>query len=74
MTALLFLSIAVIVSVVGTTFLWIRNRKPTTWDSGIDDFAREMKALEPRDQPVTRREVQPPRDWLGDDEHPLERH
>ena len=74
MTALLFLSIAVIVSVVGTTFLWIRNRKPTTWDSGIDDFAREMKALEPRDQPVIRRVVEPPRDWLGDDEQPLERH
>jgi hypothetical protein len=72
-TALLFLSIAVVVSVVGTTFLWLRHRKPTTWDSGINDFAREMKALEPRDQPTTRRVVNPPRDWLDDDEHPLNR-
>jgi hypothetical protein len=70
-TALLFLSIAVVVSVVGTLFLWLRNRKPTTWDSGISDFAREMKALEPRDQVEKRSVVRPPR--MGDDEHPLER-
>jgi hypothetical protein len=74
-TALLFLSIAVVVSVVGTTFLWLRNRKPTHWDSGINDFAKEMKALEPREQAATQRAVDPPRDWLDDDdEHPLERH
>jgi hypothetical protein len=51
----------------------LRNRKPTTWDAGISDFAREMKALEPRDQPGVSREVEPPRGWLGDDEQPLER-
>jgi hypothetical protein len=73
MTALLFLSIAVIVSVVGTTFLWLRNRKPANWDSGINDFAKEMKALEPRDQADPQRAVDPPRNWLDDDEHPLER-
>lgn len=73
MTALLFLSIAVVVSVVGTTFVWLRNRKPTNWDSGINDFAKEMKALEPRDQVATQRAVDPPRDWLDDNEQPLER-
>lgn len=73
MTALLFLSIAVVVSAVGTLLLWLRHRKPTTWDSGIHDFAREMKALEPRQRPVARRVVSPPRDWLDDDQRPLDR-
>jgi hypothetical protein len=46
-TALLFLSIAVVISVVGGFVLWIRNRNPTRWDSGISDFSREMRALAP---------------------------
>ena len=45
MTAILFLLIAVVISAVGMLVVWLRNRNPTRWDSGINDFAKEMEAL-----------------------------
>jgi hypothetical protein len=48
---LAFLLIAVVVSVIGTLVLWLRNRDTTTLDQGIDEFRREMNALSP-DKPV----------------------
>lgn len=59
MTALLFLAIAAVISVVGGVIVWILNRNPTHWDSGIHDFSREMKALSPERR--TRPEAVPPR-------------
>jgi hypothetical protein len=67
-TALIFLSIALVVSIVGSLALWLRNRQPTTWDSGISDFAREMKALEPREEGSNQRSVAPPRGYHADDD------
>jgi hypothetical protein len=52
---LAFLSIAVVVSVVGSLVLWVRNRDTTTLDQGIDAFQREMKALSPDKQTDDRR-------------------
>lgn len=40
-----FLLIAVVLSLVGSLLLWLRNRKPRTFETSIDDFQREMKAL-----------------------------
>lgn len=40
-----FLLVAVILSIVGSLLLWFQNRKPKTFESSIDDFQREMKAL-----------------------------
>jgi hypothetical protein len=46
-SALVFLVIAVGISCIGSFFLWVRNRKPRTLTSSIDDFRREMQALSP---------------------------
>jgi hypothetical protein len=55
--AVAFLMIAVVISVVGSTFLYLRSRTPSSLDSGIENFRREMQALAPRDEQV------PPRRW-----------
>jgi hypothetical protein len=52
-----FLMIAVVISVVGSLVLYLRSRTPTSLDSGIDNFRREMQALAPRDEEPT------PRRW-----------
>jgi hypothetical protein len=52
-----FLMIAVVISVVGSTILYLRSRTPSSLDSGIENFRREMQALAPRDEQV------PPRRW-----------
>jgi hypothetical protein len=51
-----FLMIAVVISVVGSLVLYLRSRTPSSLESGIDNFRREMQALAPRDEePATRR-------------------
>ena len=47
MNGLVFLSIAVVLSVVGSLVLWFRHRNPTSMNHGIDEFQREMRALAP---------------------------
>jgi len=56
-TAVAFLLIAVVISAVGLTVLYLRNRPPTSLDASIDTFRREMQALAPRDGEVR------PRHW-----------
>jgi hypothetical protein len=56
--AIAFLLIAVVISAVGFTVLYLRNRPPTSLDASIDNFRREMEALAPRDG-----EVRPRRWW-----------
>ncbi len=58
MAAVAFLLIAVVISAVGLTVLYVRNRPPTSLDASIDSFRREMEALAPRDG-----EVRPRRWW-----------
>lgn len=45
MSGVAFLLIAVGLSLVGTLIVWLRTRKPTSWDSGISEFSRNMDAL-----------------------------
>lgn len=49
MNALAFLLIVLVVSAIGSLFLWLRHRSPTTLESGIEAFQREMEALAPPD-------------------------
>jgi hypothetical protein len=49
MGALIFLALALLVSVVGCGILWWQHRTPNTVDSGIEAFRREMDALAPPD-------------------------
>lgn len=47
MSNLLYLGIALALSVGGIVLLWLRNRRPTSLESGIEDFRRELQALSP---------------------------
>jgi hypothetical protein len=47
MSAVVFLLIVVVVSAVGGLVLWIQHREPSTMESGLDAFQREMNALAP---------------------------
>lgn len=47
MSALAFLGIALLISLLGCVALWLRVRKPSSMDSHIRDFARELDALAP---------------------------
>ena len=45
MNNLAFLLVAIGVSIIGSVYLWLRNRKPQAFMSSIDTFQREMGAL-----------------------------
>jgi hypothetical protein len=55
MQAVLFLAIAVVVCIVGGLVLYVQHRQPSTLESGMDSFRREMDALAPpADDPAPR--------------------
>lgn len=58
MSNLLYLGLAVLLSVVGCVVLYLRNRKPTSLTHGIEEFQRELKALAPDRRPSDPREAQ----------------
>lgn len=49
MSAVAFLLIVLVVSTVGSLILWWQHRSPSTLESGIEAFQREMEALAPPD-------------------------
>ncbi|MBW3548326.1 MAG: hypothetical protein KY452_09375 [Actinobacteria bacterium] len=51
MSGLIFLIVALTLSVVGSVALWLRHREPTSVERSIDDFTREMHALAPPHRP-----------------------
>ncbi|MGQ0830974.1 MAG: hypothetical protein ACT4OV_04790 [Microthrixaceae bacterium] len=55
MSALGFLAIVVVVSAIGSFILWLQHRSPSTVESGIEAFQREMEALAPPEQQDPRR-------------------
>lgn len=59
MTSILFLLVALGLSVVGSAVFLLRHRKPTSLEHGIDSFSREMDALSP-DRSMPRRRSGPP--------------
>ena len=57
MNALIFLGIAVVLSLVGCGILWMRSRQPGSMEAHIRDFERELNALapgNPQDRPRQR--------------------
>jgi len=59
MTALAFLGVAVLISLVGCGVLYLRSRQPTSLESGIDAFKREMHALSPEQDLPPQRGARP---------------
>ena len=47
MSELLYLLIALSLSLLGSFILWYRHRKPRSVEAGIDEFSRELRALAP---------------------------
>ena len=47
MSELLYLGVALVLSVIGGTIIYVRNRKPTSLNAGIEEFQRELRALAP---------------------------
>jgi uncharacterized membrane protein YccC len=47
MTNLLYVGIAIGLSVLAILILWYRNRKPKSLEAGIEEFQRELRALAP---------------------------
>ncbi len=47
MDNLIYLLVALALSLVGSLVLWLRQRKPTSLEAGIDEFQRELRALAP---------------------------
>ena len=47
MENLVYLAAVIVASVIGGLVIFFRNRKPTSVESGIDAFHRELKALAP---------------------------
>jgi hypothetical protein len=60
-SALVFLGVAVAVSLIGIAIMALRARQPTSLESGIDAFKREMQALEPEDERRQRQAGRDPR-------------
>ncbi len=66
MNALVFLGIALVLSLAGCLVLWFRSRQPGSMEAHIRDFARELDALAPgsagdrvRGRPGNRNEPEP---------------
>jgi hypothetical protein len=47
MTNLVYLGIAVVLSMLGSLILWLRHRKPRSMEAHMQRFARELEALAP---------------------------
>ena len=47
MTNLVYLGIAVVLSLLGCLILWLRHRKPRSMEAHMQRFARELEALAP---------------------------
>lgn len=61
MKILLFVLLPILVVTAYAVFVWARNRQPSSVESGVDAFRREMSALSPDAAPVQRRPERPER-------------
>jgi uncharacterized alpha-E superfamily protein len=51
MSNLVYLGMAVVLSLVGCTVLWLRNRRPRSMEHSIREFSKELDALAPSRTP-----------------------
>jgi hypothetical protein len=56
---LVFVLVPMLVATAYALATWVRNRQPTSVESGVDAFRREMTALSPDAAPVQRRPERP---------------
>ncbi len=65
MSNLVYLGIAVVLSLVGCTVLWLRHRRPRSMEHSIKEFTRELDALAPDGLPQDgpRGQRSRPRGW-----------
>jgi hypothetical protein len=56
-----YLAMVAILSVVGIVWIVVRNRRPTSMESSIDEFAKGLEAIAPPDDRVLRRVTRGPR-------------
>lgn len=59
MTVLAYLLVPVLVVAIAASITWARNRQPTSLQSGVESFRREMEALSPEGDPRNRRRIDP---------------
>lgn len=59
MNVLLYLLVPFLVVGIAASFVWLRNREPTSLESGVESFRREMQALSPEAAPEHRRRTDP---------------
>jgi hypothetical protein len=52
---LLYVGLAVFVTVLGSLIMVLRNRRPRSLESGVEEFARELRALAPEPAAPARR-------------------
>ena len=57
MQNLLWVVGAVVFSTLVISLIWLRNRKPTSMESGIKEFSRELRALAPEQRPANGRQA-----------------
>jgi hypothetical protein len=59
MSNLLYLGLAVGLSAIGGLLIYVRNRKPRSLTSGIDEFRSGLQALAPNEERRARETVAP---------------
>lgn len=52
MSNLIYLAIAIVLSLVGSLILWYRTRQPRSMEAGIEQFSKGLKALAPDADPA----------------------
>ena len=52
MSNLVYLGMAVVLSLVGCTVLWLRNRRPRSMEHSMKEFSKELGALAPDHSPA----------------------
>lgn len=64
-----YLLFGLALSVVGVSWLLLRNRRPVSMESSMRDFERGIQALTPR-EPREHQESARPIEWSDQDEEP----
>jgi len=59
MNNLLYLGIALGLSLIGCLLLWMRHRRPRSMEHSMKEFSKELGALAPTDPPAPRQSLRP---------------
>ena len=59
MNNLLYLGIALVISLIGCLLLWMRYRRPRSMEHSMKEFSKELGALAPTEPPAPRQSLWP---------------